>query len=335
MGGQFEGNCVDLTHLIRQKCIATILKVFESAARTGVRCLLPAVSGGDAEMLLFPSLGSMNLDSPDARVYFGLLNKCCCSKCNRRKGRSAFRVGKVQRGSVVRCLYGIVEHCTDDVMARRASEKLERLGFNPWRRCLLPYVCDMFLIRRPGFEDEVFPGVDFRDRLHALCIYLHRRICESFVAMRLSKQKRVLLDRRLNQIGLSRCLHKPSTGKTYRTQRTIFSEAHMTAEDRVCLIFLLPHVLGPRSLDLPQELREPVLTALSYAQIFIIAVHGLRPYNTRELNEIFTRGWIIFHGSLESIHRRNHDLIFTSRMKRYRKNPQKNKRPKQFEQKSR
>ena len=109
----------------------------------------------------------------------------------------------------------------------------------------------------------------------------------------------------------------------------------MSAADRVTVMTLLPQVLGHEALDLPAELREPTLTAVAYAHIFMLAVHDLRPYNIRELREIFTRGWVIFFGALETIHARNHERIFAKRMKSYRKNPNENPVPKRFKQANR
>lgn len=328
-------DATEITHVIRQKCIAAVLRVLERAAVTGVKCRLPSIGGGTAEMNLFPRLCSMNLDSPEARVYFGLQNKCSCSKCIRRKGRSAFRVGQVLHGSDISSLYGIIQYCEDDTLARMASQKLMRSGFSPVKRCLLPLVCDKLLIRRPGHEDEVFPAVDFRDRLHALIIFIHRQLLHTFVEMRLPQAVRDVLDRRLAELGTSRSFHHTQSGKSMRVQRSLFSEAHMSAADRVTVMTLLPQVLGHEALDLPAELREPTLTAVAYAHIFMLAVHDLRPYNIRELREIFTRGWVIFFGALETIHARNHERIFAKRMKSYRKNPNENPVPKRFKQANR
>ena len=138
MGAQYEGKSVELKHFIRQQCVAAVLQVLERAACTGVRCTLKKPSGEPAYMTLMPRLIAMNLDSPDARMYFGLLNKCCCSKCNRRKGRSAFKVGRCQKGSIVQCLYGIVEHCKDAEMVKLASQKLQRwVCIRPLRRYVI------------------------------------------------------------------------------------------------------------------------------------------------------------------------------------------------------
>ena len=225
-----------------------------------------------------------------------------------------------------------MQDCEDDTLARMASQKLMRSGFSPVKRCLLPLVCDKLLIRRPGHEDEVFPAVDFRDRLHALIIFIHRQLFTTFVEMRLPEAVRVILDKRLAEIGLIRSFHHTKSGNSFRIQSSIFSEAHMSAVDRVTVITLLPQVLGHEALDLPEELREPTLTAVAYAHIFMLAAHDLRPYNIRELTEIFTRGWVIFFGALETIHTRNHERLFAKRMARHRKNPNENPVPKRFKQ---
>ena len=141
-------------------------------------------------MVLMPRLISMNLDSKDARVYFGLQNKTSCSKCRRRKGRSALRQATRQSGEAVRTLYAIVKYCTDDVLVRLSKEKLLRWGFNPLRGCILRHVCNHLLIVRPGHMDEVFPGLDFRDRMHGLFIFLHRQVCTALIDMKLPKQTR-------------------------------------------------------------------------------------------------------------------------------------------------
>lgn len=319
-----------MKHFIRQQCVAAILKVLERAACTGVRCVLKTRRGRRANIILMPRLIAMNLDSPDARMYFGLLNKSCCSKCNRRKGRSAFRRGRLQQGSVVQCLYGIVEYCKDPDKVLLASQKLQRLGFNPKRRCLLTLVCDKLLIRRPTVEDEVFPSVDFRDRMHALYIFLHRKFVECIVGMKLSKSTRQLLDRRLAALGMMRSFHDPTSGKSTRVLRSMFTDANMTATDKVSLIFLLPHVFGHRAVDLPLQYREPFLTMIAYAQILLIAVRGRRAYNVRELHKIFNVGWIMLFGAMERIRSQTHDVTYAKKLKKHRKNPKKNKMPKPY-----
>ena len=286
-------------------------------------------------MILMPRLISMNMDLPDARMYFGLRSQTCCSKCKRRKGRSAFRTATRQSGQAVKVLYDIYENCVSARHVRLAKEKLLRWGFKPERRCMLTVVCDKLLVRRPGHEDEVFPGVDFRDQLHGMSVFMHRKICESFSNMHLSKKIRVLLDRRLASLGLKQCLHDPFSNKSYRVQRSLFTEAHMSAQDRVQTLFYLPHVLGHQAEELSRDLQEPVLTVVACAQIFIISTRGGRSYNTRELRLIFDQTWIVFFGALERIAQVNKVYIDKKRMDKHIKNPSKHSRPEEFQRASR
>ena len=335
MGGAHASTAVEIKFSMKQQCIGAILRVLESAARTGVRCNMPTNGIKTTTMILWPRLISMNMDFPDARAYFGLLNQCCCSKCIRRKGRSAFRQGTAQSGSRIQTLYGIIENSTQRRMVRLAKEKLQRLGFNPDRRCRLTLICDRLLIRGPEHEDEVFPNVDFRDRMHGLWIFIHRLLFECFVNMKLPKETRVLLDKRLASVGQKRCIHDPNTGKSYRVQHTLFSEAHMSASDRMAWIVFLPHVIGHKALDFPEAVRQPLLTAVAYAQLFMICTTSKRPYNKRELHEIFDRGWIIFFGSMEAIHQHSFGNTYNKKMQKHRQNPLKHKAPKEFQRASR
>ena len=336
MGAQHDGVSTEIRSFVKQKCIAAILRVVESVARTGVRVSMPSIqSATTVDMWLMPRLCTINLDLKDARMYYGLRSESCCSKCKRRKGRSAFRRASKQSGRAVQALYDIVENNDEESVVRLASEKLSRWGFHPRRRCLLPIVCQEALIRRPGHEDEVFPSVDFRDRMHGLFIFLHRQICECFVRMALPQATRVRLDRRLVEIGLMRVFKDPNTGKSYRVQRSLFTEAHLSAGDRVCTLFFLPHVIGHRALDLPEPAREPLLTALSMVQIFAVASRGGRSYNERELRTIFERGWVICFGALERLHHMNFTRNYEKKRAKHMKNPRKYKAPTQFQRASR
>ena len=171
--------------------------------------------------------------------------------------------------------------------------------------------------------------------MHGLFVFIHRQICECLGRMKLPQATRVRLDRRLVELGLARVFHDPDTGRSYRVQRSIFTEAHMSAGDRVCTLFYLPHVFGHRALDLPEPLREPFLTALSWAQVFIVACRGGRSYNEREFKEIFERGWVVFFGALERVYQINFDLTRAKQMQQHRKNPRNQKAPKDFTRTSR
>ena len=74
MGAKF--NKTEIKYHIRNQCVAAILSVLETSARSGVRCRLPSlVEGEEDERILMPRLFSMNLDQPEAQLYFGMLNR--------------------------------------------------------------------------------------------------------------------------------------------------------------------------------------------------------------------------------------------------------------------
>ena len=113
--------------------------------------------------ILLPLLLAMNLDQPEAQLYFGLKNKQSCSKFIRRKGHSTHQVGKPQSDKLVKLLYRIysLESASEEIRTR-VSEKLSKYDFNPKRRCLITDVVDRLFVRLPG-EDAVFPSVDESD----------------------------------------------------------------------------------------------------------------------------------------------------------------------------
>ena len=294
-----------LTCHIRQSCAAAILRVLEQAASTGVTCRLLNIRNQDVKRLLFPKLAAMNMDQPEAQKFFGLQNKTSCSKCRRRTGYSAFRKSSTQHGAQVHRLYSIANN-PQSPFQKNAQSKLKRWGFNYERRCCLTDVCDKLLARLPG-KDEVYPCLDYRDSLHGLGIFIHRVVMEALAEMPLAAKVKRILDQRLAYIGQSRFLREPS-GKTYRVQRTIFGETGMTAKDRCCVLFMLPHVLGPTAGILHERLRLPILTAIARAQLMIISTRGLRQYTECEFREIFDRGFVELFGALEFIRECNYTI---------------------------
>ena len=171
---------------IRQQCASAILRVLETSAKSGVCCRLRNHRGVEVERLMFPRLLSMNFDQPEAQLFFGLQNKMSCTKCIRRKGYSAFREGRMQQGTQVRHLYAFTNDPTSPHKTT-ARAKLRRWGFNYQRKCCIFDVCEHVLIRVPG-RDEVFPCIDYRDKMHGMMIMLHRFIMETLVAMKLEKK---------------------------------------------------------------------------------------------------------------------------------------------------
>ena len=75
----------------------------------------------------------------------------------------------------------------------------------------------------------------------------------------------------------------------------------MTAQDRVILVFMLSHVIGPGPDDIiPQDIYMPLATAISHAQLMYIAARGQRCYSKVELDVVFKQGYLMFFGSLDS-----------------------------------
>ena len=293
----------NLKHYIRQQCSAAILRVMESAAVGGVMCRLRNREGTETLRLLYPRLMAMNFDQPEAQLSFSMVNRHSCSKCRWRKGHSAFRRGSRQKGTVVKRLYAIANdtHVETTAIKNAARKKLTHWGFAYQRPCALHSVCDLVLVRRRSV-DEVYPCVDFRDVMHALKIFLHRVIVlDTLAEIKLSEIIKRVLMQRLHLIS-NRQAFRGRDGKNYRAYKQLFSAADMSAEDKVHIIFLLPHVLGHNGEILPPETREPMLTAIAQAQLLLIAVTGHRTYTRHELRIVFDDGWRLLFGCLERVH---------------------------------
>ena len=102
----------------------------------------------------------------------------------------------------------------------------------------------------------------------------------------------------------------------------------MSAKDRVCLLFYLPHVVGHTADIFPRPIREPLLTALAVAQSMIIASRGRRSYTQVELRNIFDHGYRTVFAGLETLRQWSYNV----RLALHQSNPQnkKNKCPKTF-----
>lgn len=318
---------------IRQRAVGAILQVLETAAKSGVLCQFRNCRGRFVRLLLMPRLLCVNIDQPEAQLFFGMKNKQSCSKCKRRKGYSALRTDVCQCGPTVQCLYEMAQN--PEVAApfrERAIARLERYGFNASRRCLLTQFADTLLVRIPGRVMQVFPCVDFRDRMHGLRMFLHRELtgAANLVPWESRKGLRVkeILDQRLNQLGLQGVLRTGSG--SYRIQKSMFSDANMNASDKVCVIFLLPHVFGHASRLIPQIVRNALVTAITCAQLMLIASRAGREYTTSELRQIFDESYIKFFGALEHIYQVAHDASYSKKLRLHRKNPDKNPPPKRF-----
>ena len=335
MGKTWHETGVEVKFFLRQQCVNAILAVLEHSAHRGVRVNLLDNHGNETERVLYPRLLAMNLDQPEAQLYFGHQNKTSCSKCKWRKGRSAHRRAPILTGSTINLLYNIALDTTTSIANQKtAQEKLQQYGFNWKRRCLLTTAVAKLLIKVPG-KDEVFPCVDQRDRLHALMGFICRTVTDTLNLLPFSNATKVLLDQRLTEVAASGGLRDPVSKRSYRIQTSMFHDANVTTVNRVSTLFFLPHVFGHLARLLPPADRADVLGLVAQAQMLIIACRGKRSYTENELEIIYDEGYVIFFGHAEAIHKRYFDRKFAEKMKKHANNPNKHRPPKPYKRKTR
>jgi hypothetical protein len=186
-------------------------------------------------------------------------------------------------------------------LLKGVKEKLQRWGFNPQRECCLhsPMNVDKLLVRIPG-EDQVFPCVDYRDRMHGIYIFFHRVVLEILNEIGVKPKKKRILDERLAKMCSSKCF-RDHNGRAFRTQKSVFEDTGMTAADKISWMFLLPHVLGHTADFMPAPIHDQLLTAIAHIQLIFIAVSGNRAYSRSELETIFDRGYLVIFGAFEYI----------------------------------
>ena len=186
LGKRFHSStqATEIKFYIRQQAVAAILRVLEVAATIGVLCSMKNCRGSDVNMLLMPRLLCVNIDQPEAQLYYGMKNRWSCSKCKRREGYSAFRVASSQDGWIIKRLYALAK--LNSRFKEKAGETLSRYGFNPERECILHHEANKLLVRVPceTANRELFPSVDFRDKMHGLMIFLQRVLMEGSNAIR-------------------------------------------------------------------------------------------------------------------------------------------------------
>ena len=78
-------------------------------------------------------------------------------------------------------------------------------------------------------------------------------------------------------------------------------------------------------------MRTPMLQALAYAQLLIIAVKGRRSYDVNELDIIFNRGYLMLFGALEALRQMADDI----RSREHEDNPDGAPAPKRFKRQRR
>ena len=323
----------ELKFFIRNACAAAILEVLETGAKYGIMCRLVNRHGVDTRRLLMPRMMSMNFDQPEGQLFFGHKNSQCCSKCLRRFGCSCFKKSKEATRRQVQLLYDFVDGADGDCRAF-AQAKLQRWGFNPLRRCcLLSHSFVKLFIRVPRWPLEVFPCVDYRDRMHGLMNQMYVKLLGAIDDVSMSTGDRQVLDRRLAFITRQRMLRDPVTRRSYRRQQSLFSADGLTIVDKVSVLFILPHILGPAASILPVYARWPVLQAIARAQLCVIAARGRRSYTENELYAIFNEGYIVIFRHLETLFKVKHDKTYATKLQKHAENPDKHPKPKAFTRK--
>ena len=251
-------------------------------------------------------------------------------RCRRRKGYSAFKRCRSHRSDDIRTLYRLAndDNCVEQQLYR---DKLHRWGFNYKRQCCL-FAFDALLVRLPG-RHEVFPCVDYRDRMHGLLMFLHRILFTALTALVTKKKHRRILDRRLAVVCARNFF---SEGVATRSQRSIFTDVGMSAADKVTVIMLLSHVIGaiPDAI-LPARVHTPLATAIAHAQLMVLAVRGKRSYTKTELEQIFDSGFIVFFGALETVNVEVYEAAVREYNRKVAQGKQPDKKPKRFKKMTR
>lgn len=274
------------------------------------------------------------MDQPEAQLFFGHQNNQSCSKCKRRTGYSCFRKSTCPSREQVMLLYDIANGNSDS--NEKAREILKRWGYNSERRCcLLTHLCDKLFIHVPRWPSEVFPCVDYRDRMHGLFIQMYAKVLEAINQIRIPLKLRRVMDARMQSITSLRTLRNTVTQRSYRVQKSLFSAEGLTTVDKICVLFLLPHILGPDAAILPDWARSPALEAISRAQLCVIASRGQRSYTESDLISIYDEGYVNIFRNLETLYHIRHDEKYNAKLEAHIKNPDKNAKPTRFAKKAR
>ena len=63
----------------------------------------------------------------------------------------------------------------------------------------------------------------------------------------------------MTKLGLERMMRDPKTSRSFRVQKSLFTDDGMTGEDKVQWIFQVPHVIGPQALCVARKPTSPCL----------------------------------------------------------------------------
>ena len=171
--------------------------------------------------------------------------------------------------------------------------------------------------------------------MHGLMNLLYVKVLGAIEDLPLPQKVKEVLDRRLLIVTRGRRLRDGVTKRSYRVQQSLFSAEGLKIVDKVSVLFLLPHILGPDANILPDYARLPVLESVARAQLCIIASRGHRSYTEKELHAIFHEGYVVIFRNLEILHQVKHDKRHQRMLVKHRQDPEKHPRPKVFEKKNR
>ena len=315
----------DASFHVQQTCIGHILKLIERYAQHGFRGSLHGI-----EMLFFPRLCAMTLDTMERVKYFGLRSIHSCGHCTLRNGRSATRRSRRHNPQDIQRMlkFATQEVHTQDLISHRARirAKLFRHGFDYKHRCRLPDFADNCLVHVPEFPNVLFQGLCQFERLHTFYIVYCEYFMELVTACLLpNTQAKVAA-----YVKQCHAFRDPVTGIAHPALQTILKMNHLTAERRVRAIFYWAHVLGTTAEVAVPPMRTHILVALSTLQLMLISTRGHRPYTRRELNVIYHEVGRQFFTALEALAAYADDKRMQSGLEAHRRRPNHTRPPVPF-----
>ena len=300
---------------ILQTCIGKVLDCIEARARHGFKCDI----GG--EMLLFPRLGVISLDTPERVKYFGLRNVSSCPICRKRQGRSVTRRATTHSPDEIKRLYTVANEEAQtrplQQVRKRAREQLNRHGLDYKKRCRLHDHAKISLVPIESIGPRLFGGVARYERMHVyhigFCTYLMELLSKS------------VLKTHYTTVGtvVAQChqFRNPRSGVAHPRLPHLLKMTHLTAERRVRAIFYWAHVLGVRADVVFPEIRLVAQRAVATLQLILIAVRGHRAYTSVELDIIFSGVGTQFFRALEELTHFHEQREYGNKMRQHLRDP--------------
>jgi hypothetical protein len=164
-----------------KECVGLVVGRLEAHAQHGFRCSI-----GPDDMLFFPRLGAISIDTPERVKYFGLRSMRACGICRVRRGRSLARRASRHVPAEVHDLMNEANaevHTRPLISSRkRARDKLFRHGWKYNQRCRLNEYAEHCLVDVAEFGPTVYGGLIRYERMHVyfinFCTYLLEQLSE-------------------------------------------------------------------------------------------------------------------------------------------------------------